>query len=68
MVSCCWRGKCVRVGVMETKLEGEQSCVIHALGCQAEEFGLDPEVRKDSLENSQSPKIKRRSLGCVEDG
>ena len=53
---------------MEMKLEGEQSCVINALGCQAKEFGLDPEVGKDSLENSQFPKMKRRSLGCVEDG
>lgn len=53
---------------MEMKLEGKQGWAIHTLGCRPEEFGLDPEVGEDSLENFESPRVKTRSLGCMEDG
>jgi len=58
VVLCFWKRACARAEVLEMKLEGAQGWAAHALGCQPEEPGLEPEVSQGSLENAGSPHMK----------
>lgn len=66
MASCCWRGERVRVGVMEMRLEGAELGHSCPWLPAPRSLGLILRLAKESLENSESPKM-RRSLGCVEE-